>query len=160
MNRLILCAGAALLLAACGSNSETVTIPDGEGGTATIRADDKKAVITDAKGKTTTFDNSTAEFADFAPKYPGSTIKDSATITHEGQKTSTVNFNTGDSAQKVGEFYKASLEAKGMKPSVMTVDGQVMINAGSEDLPSALIVAGPAEEGGGTDVSLITNSKQ
>ncbi len=160
MKKIIACAAALALVGGCGSKTETVTVPDGKGGTATIKGDGEKAVITNAEGKTTSFDSTKADFPDFAPQYPGSKVVTQATMSSDGSKVATIELNTADTPAAVGEFYKKSLGAKGMEPSVMTVDNSVMVNAGGKELPSAIIVAAPADEGSGTKVSLILSTKQ
>lgn len=153
-----------LTLAACGSNGDKVSIPDGEGGSTTIESEGNKATFTSEDGKVSTINSgaNSAKFADFAPQYPGSKIKEAASFTSEGKAANTVALSTADTPEKVRDFYKDTLAKAGMKSSEMNADGTYMLSSGS-DVPSAVIMIAP-EEGEdkdlGTLITIIANTKE
>lgn len=163
MRHILLCFGI-LALSGCGSSTDTIKVDDGKGGANTISSDGNKATITDQDGKTTTLNSGaeTAKFADFAPQYPGSKIKDASYISADGTVSRTILLSTADTPEKVRAYYKASLVKAGMSPSEMGTDGAVILMAGQE-APSALISIAREEEGDvvlGTGISMMISTKE
>ena len=157
--RSLLLAASLLALSACGSG-DTVVVPDGKGGTATVQSDGQKASFTDSDGNTTTVDSSPtrADFPDFAPQYPGSKIISVASIGNDEGHSDILNLSTVDDAQKVRDFYKASMEKAGKKLSEVSGEGNFMLSTEEED-PSSLITIARDDEGGITTVAMVLNSK-
>jgi hypothetical protein len=156
----------ALLIAGCGGkDSSTVTLPDGKGGSTKIAANEEgsrsEATITGADGKTVTMtsDVNDAKLPAFAPQYPGSEITAATNIATSGEGAmQTVTMTSSDPAEKVLEFYKASVTSAGMPIGMsMTIDGASSMQAGKgEKLPSVLVSAAPKD--GKTEVTLILTS--
>lgn len=124
--RFALAIPALLLLAACGSKEDTITVKDGNGEEATIttKSDDGETTITSDKGKVVINEGGAgASFPAFAPQYPGSTVMGSATFAGtgaEGGAGSMVTQQTSDAPDKVMAFYKAKVTEAGMKIGMET----------------------------------------
>ena len=152
----------ALALSACGkSDTESVTIPDGEGGSTTFSKSDSTTTITGADGEETTISSNTGnnKLPAYVPAYPGSKAMESASIkTGEGEMN-TASFTTPDPASKVIAFYKEKLTSGGMKIMMETnsTDGSmIMANRdGKEDGESAVVTVNT--EGGDTKVAIVSN---
>lgn len=158
--RIVLLTFSALALTACGSG-DTVSVPDGEGGVATIKTEgENKATFTGADGKSVSINsgNAQADFPAHAPQYPGSSVESAATLRSDGNVSQTVTLLTSDQPQKVRDFYKASLEKAGKKINEMSVDGGFMLSTTEE--PGSLITISADEDSGKTSVALILNSKE
>ena len=153
-----------LIVSACGGvKSDTVTLPDGKGGSMKVESsgnDSKSEVtMTGADGKTVTMSSNskTASFPAFAPQYPGSTITGSTKMSSEGKMSSTATMTSGDKVDAVLEFYKASVTKAGM-PIGMTgnFDGTGTLQAGNtkdDKAPSIMVSAAPKD--GKTEITLI-----
>lgn len=158
--RHLLIAASLLALNACGSG-DTVAVPDGKGGTITVKRDGEKASYTDSDGNITTVDSSpsSADFPAFAPQYPGSKIESAASIGDDEKHSQILNLLTSDDSQKVRDFYKAAFEKGGKKISEVSADGNFLLSTEDED-PGSLITIAPDEEGRGTTISMVLNSKK
>jgi len=62
-----------------------------------------------------TENNLSADFPEDFPIYPGATLKSSSSTETDGKKGISALWITGDSKEKVSEFYKKSLEESGWK---------------------------------------------
>jgi major membrane immunogen (membrane-anchored lipoprotein) len=154
----------ALSVSACGnSDSSSVTVPDGKGGTANISSkadgDRSEVTMTGADGKTVKMssDVKQANFPAFAPQYPGSTITSATQMSTDGKTMSTVTMTSPDKVDAVVEFYKASVTKAGMPIGMTgTFDGAGALQAGDskdEKAPSIMVSAAPKD--GITEISLI-----
>ena len=151
-------------LVACGSGGDTVSMSDGKGGTTTVKSDGTKATFTGEDGQETTINSGAnqAQFSDFAPQYPGSKIKEAASIATEGSVSQTIILSSPDAPEKIRDFYKASLTKAGMSPNEISADGSFIVSAG-KDKPSALISISREEDGDvvlGTSISMMVNTKE
>ncbi len=162
MNKVIITALLALSLSACGSSDkQTVSLPDGKGGTTNIttNSDGAKNELTlkGADGKTVTMSSDTkqANFPAFAPQYPGSTITSSSNMSAGGQTVSTITMTSPDKVDAIIEFYKASVTKAGMPIGMSgNFDGTGSLQAGKDgDGPSFLASAAPKE--GVSEISLV-----
>ena len=148
-----------LMLGACGSG-DTVAVPDGKGGVTTVERDGAKASFTDSEGNVTTVDNnaSRADFPDFAPHYPGAKITSVASVANDEGKSLIVNLMTPDASQKVRDFYKAAMEKAGKKVDEINGDGHFLLSTEDED-PGSLITITSEDDGSGTTIAMVLNSK-
>ncbi len=151
-----------LFVSACGGgNSDSVTLPDGKGGSMKVESngDDSRSEVTmtGADGKTVKMssDAKTANFPAFAPQYPGSTVTSATKMSSEGKTMSTITLTSADNVDAVIEFYKASV-TKAEIPIGMTgnFSGTGSLQAGKdENSPSIIVSAAPKD--GTTEISLI-----
>lgn len=144
-----------LLLAACGSKEETITVKNGDGvetkittekdgGTTTLSSDKGNIVFKEgAEG---------ASFPAYAPQYPGSEITSSANFTgtgSEGGSGSMVTQTTSDAPDKVMAFYKAKITEAGMKTNMETTtpEGAMMMVGDASGKSGMMITMSKGDDG-------------
>lgn len=153
-----------LCVSACGgSDTSSVTLPDGKGGSTSVSATEgdsrSEVTMTGADGKSVTMSSDTkqASFPAFAPQYPGSTLVSSSTMNSDGKSLNTITMTSPDKPDAIVEFYKASVTKAGI-PIGMTgnFDGNATLQAGQTKdgkAPSILISAAPKD--GVTEITLL-----
>lgn len=164
MRRQIVFFAAGLLLAACGSNTETYKIEDGNGSTATIttsedneiaRIKTKDASVVVRQG------GKAVSFPSYAPQYPGSTVVSSMDYqTDRDGVGGNITLQTPDDVAKVLAFYKKSISSAGLKVVMETnTDAGAMLAVSSKgnDNPDIMISAGRSDDGK-TTVTLTSSS--
>ncbi len=172
MRNAIILGTALLTLAACGK-SNSITVPDGKGGTAKIEASDagggqSKATITTDQGSMS-FSSSTgsAKFTEFAPQYPGAKVLSSSTFnvnmgnqgTSDPGSSDTAQMVTSDAPEKVMAFYKAKLDAAKMPIAMQTnrPEGS-MIMAMTADKKRTVMISTSGKDGK-TEINLVVGTK-
>ncbi len=151
----------ALFVSACGGgDKQSVSVPDGKGGSTSIttKGNDAKSEVTmtgaDRKTVTMSSDTKQANFPAFAPRYPGSTITAATKMTTDGKTLSTVTMTSPDKVDAIIEFYKASVTKAGMQIGMSgNFDGTGSLQASKEGSPSVLASAAPKD--GTTEITLI-----
>ncbi|WP_027442471.1 hypothetical protein [Erythrobacter cryptus] len=129
----------ALLLAACGDNTNETTITDSESGESlTLRtADDPDEGIAPP-----------ADLPAFAPIYPGGVI--TASVTGKpGEAQGMVAFTTADSADEVIAFYRERGKAAGLsEQGEMNMSGTRILSMGAGDAAAAAmqVTVSPLDE--------------
>jgi len=120
MRKLAFVAAATGLLAACGSEtSGEFTTADGETGEYTMKAEGEgmTATVTTEDGTATM--RSGPDAKPNLPKgftlYPGANVVTTANVNQNGQTGSMTMFETGDSPEKVADFYRKQAEKAGFK---------------------------------------------
>lgn len=132
--------GAMLLIASCGGKDEgqSVTVADGEGGSATVRyGGDENGIAAP--------DNLPA----FAPVYPGAMIQ-SAVTGNEGEAKGMVTFLTEAKMAEVLAFYKEKGAAAGLKVKAEVAMGpgrMLALGRGDSGGEAMQITATPGEDG-------------
>lgn len=136
--RLILPAVATLALAACSSEkSGTFETDDGDKGEYTVDGDEGgvKASITTEDGTATmqSGENVKADLPAGFTVYPGAKVVSATNVDGGGSKGSLVMMETGDSPDKVTDFYRKQAEAAGIKIEMeMSINGGKMIGGKGE----------------------------
>ncbi|MFI5105419.1 MAG: hypothetical protein ACHP79_10880, partial [Terriglobales bacterium] len=100
---------------------------------------------------------------DWVPVYPGSSPKNSYSLSDAKEQNGSYTFTTPDAGDKVMNYYDHELRAGGLEVSTTThiSEGKVsgMVNAESKDKKRTVIVTVGAE-GDGTSVSVVFTSKK
>jgi hypothetical protein len=161
-----------------------LVMTDESGKTATISADKNGLVVTDAQGKTSTIsadgqsgtvqvtgaDGSTVKMganADKAPSwvplYPGSNPQNTFSASGSKEQGGTYVFVTGDSPDKVLDYYEGALKSSGMKTSnaISKINGQTsgwVTGSRDSDKQSVMVTVGAQNDG--THVAVVYSSKQ
>jgi hypothetical protein len=166
--RLILAALGGLALAACGGQeTKTVTVPAGDGGTATVKTtqkgDAQEVTITGKDGKTTATISAGGEGAAapanlpaFAPAYPGAKIDSSIVGSGPEGSGGVLVMTTPDSPDKVAAFYEARMKAANLADTTRFTNNDMQMIGGTagEKGPSANVTISP-NPAGGTQINLI-----
>ena len=167
-SRLILAALSALALAACGGQeTKTVTVPDGKGGSATVKTtekgDSQEVTITGKDGKTTATISAggdgaaaPANLPAFAPVYPGAKIESSIVGSGPEGSGGVLVLSTPDAPDKVAAFYDARISGAGLGDVTRFTTNEMRMIGGSagEKGPSANVTIAP-NPAGGTQINLI-----
>ncbi|MBZ5533042.1 MAG: hypothetical protein LAO20_16555 [Acidobacteriia bacterium] len=167
-------------------NAGTMVVRDKKTGKTTkMKFDPQKRtmVITDEKGKETTFsadsekgnleiksDDGTMKIGanadkppDWVPVYPGSSPKNTYSLSDAKEQNGSYVFTTSDASDKVMNYYDQQLRSGGLEVSSTThiSEGKVsgMVNGESKDKKRTVIVTVGAE-GDGTSVSVVFTSKK
>lgn len=167
-------------------NAGTIVVRDKRTGKITKMKFDpqkKTMVITDDKGKESTFsantekgtlevksDDGTMKLGanadkppDWVPVYPGSSPKNTYSLSDAKEQNGSYVFTTTDSVEKVMSYYSDQLKAGGLKTSSTssTTDGKVsgMVSGEDSDHKRTLLVTAHAESDG-TNVSVVFTSKK
>jgi hypothetical protein len=127
----------ALMISACGSKEQTITVQDGEGKDQTITTENDGDVLTVKSQDGSAVIRTGAEGANFpayAPQYPGSEVTASANFSGKDDASgSMITQSTTDPTDKVMAFYKAKVTEAGLKIAMEsnTAEGGMMM-VGSE----------------------------
>ncbi len=158
-------AGLCMALASCGgSDTQSLTVPDGKGGSARIEQSGRDATITGSDGTSVRM-TSEGTLPAHVPAYPGATRSSFGTIASGGGSMVTATLTTSDTPAEVIAFYKDKLVAGGLTIAMeSTTDGQSMIMASKGTAAEAMqsgdmttVTASPKD--GQTEIAILVNSK-
>jgi hypothetical protein len=165
--RLMIAALGGLALAACGGqDTKTVTVPAGDGGTATVKTTEKgdtqEVTITGPDGKSTAVITAgdgaaaPANLPAFAPVYPGAKIESSLSGSGPEGSGGVLVMTTKDAPDKVAAFYEARIKAANLGDTTRFSNNDMQMIGGTagEKGPSANVTIAP-DPAGGTRINLI-----
>jgi hypothetical protein len=163
---LVLAGGAALTLAACGSEtSGEFTTEDGENAEYTIDKDSGETSMTIKGEDGTATLRSGADVPVSLPDgfslYPGSTVVTNTVVSQPDGQGTMVMFETDAAADKVIAHFREQAKLAGFDIQLeMNANGTQMIGGERKDDGSTLSVTASAGEGAGTSGQLIIGSKK
>ncbi|MEM7690188.1 MAG: hypothetical protein AAF291_14310 [Pseudomonadota bacterium] len=141
------------VLAACGSQqSGTIEGDDGETGEYTIDTATGEATATieteDGTATLRSGSNVPVDLPAGFTVYPGANVVSNTVVRQAGGSGNLLTMQSGDSPEKLAEFYKSQAESAGVKIEMeMATNGAQIIGGQSDDGLTFSIMASPTEDG-------------
>lgn len=140
-----------------GKSAAEKAIEAATGGTVNVDSNGDDVTVKTDQGTWSTSDKLPAGFPTDVPLYPGATVQGSVAAAQQQGGGNYVGLETTDSIDKVMNWYKAEVVAKGWKVSTnLEVDGGLMI-AGSKDTSDLVVTI--SKQDGKIAIGLVVSQK-